>query len=158
MRRRSFIVTTCRWMLIYLFWVPIKYLFLLLKFLLTPRPRSAPIVYEQDYVEQDEVDNEQELMREFNKYTDLPEIPEMAQIYNVDRATLIGVQYVSMCPDETAHIRIIGDTSFSQIYKRKVYVDKTFPQRRYFKLNNEKYYLDDSKTQPIQPTQAKKGK
>lgn len=116
----------------------------------------------QDYPDEDEwiddEDNEIEIQDELNKYADLPEMPEMCQLFYVDENTSIGVQFVSMCPDETAHIRIIGDTTFSQIYKRKVYREKGYNGERYFKLNNEKYYLKEDRTQPIQPTQAKEGK
>lgn len=112
-----------------------------------------------DYPDEDEwiddEDNEQEIQDELNKYEDLPDIPEMCQVFPVNENTIIGVQFVSMCPDETAHIRIIGDTTFSQLYKRRVYREGG---KRYFKLNNQKYYLDDNRTQPIQPIQAKEGK
>ena len=115
-----------------------------------------------DYPDEDEwiddKDNEQEIQDELNKYADLPEMPEMCQLFYVDENTAIGVQFVSMCPDETAHIRIIGDTTFSQIYKRRVYREKGYNGERYFKLNNQKYYLKEDRTQPIQPTQAKEGK
>ena len=115
-----------------------------------------------DYPDEDEwiddEDNEQEIQDELNQYADLPEMPEMCQLFYVDENTSIGVQFVSMCPDETAHIRIIGDTTFSQIYKRKVYREKGYNGERYFKLNNEKYYLKEDRTQRIQPTQAKEGK
>ena len=115
-----------------------------------------------DYPDEDEwiydEDNEQEIQDELNKYADLPEMPEMCQLFYVDENTSIGVQFVSMCPDETAHIRIIGDTTFSQIYKRRVYREKGHNGERYFKLNNQKYYLKEDRTQPIQPTQAKEGK
>jgi hypothetical protein len=115
-----------------------------------------------DYPDEDEwiddEDNEQEIQDELNKYADLPEMPEMCQLFYVDENTSIGVQFVSMCPDETAHIRIIGDTTFSQIYKRRVYREKGHNGERYFKLNNQKYYLKDDRTQPRQPTQAKEGK
>ena len=104
----------------------------------------------------DDADNERDIQDELNKYENLPEIPEMCQIFHLDKNTSIGVQYVSMCPDETAHIRIIGDTSFSNLYKRKVYREKTTLGQRYFKLNNEKYYLDDQRTQPIAPSQTSK--
>ena len=115
-----------------------------------------------DYPDEDEwiddEDNEQEIQDELNKYADLPEMPEMCQLFYVDENTSIGVQFVSMCPDETAHIRIIGDTTFSQIYKRRVYREKGNTGERYFKLNNQKYYLKEDRTQPRQPTQAKEGK
>ena len=115
-----------------------------------------------DYPDEDEwiddEDNEQEIQDELNKYADLPEMPEMCQLFYVDENTSIGVQFVSMCPDETAHIRIIGDTTFSQIYKRRVYREKGHNGERYFKLNNRKYYLKADRTQPRQPTQAKEGK
>ena len=112
-----------------------------------------------DYPDEDEwiddEDNEQEIQDELNKYADLPEIPEMCQVFPVNENMIIGVQFVSMCPDETAHIRIIGDTTFSQLYKRRVYREGG---KRYFKLNNQKYYLKDDRTQPIQPIQTKEGK
>ena len=106
----------------------------------------------------DDNDNEQQIQDELSKYDNLPPMPEMSQIFPLENGGNIGVEYVSMCPDETAHIRIIGDTTFSQQYKRRVYRDKTYGQERYFKLNNIKYYLDDARTQPIAPTQAKNGK
>lgn len=109
--------------------------------------------YEDEWVKDE--DNERDIEDEIDKFSTLPEIPEMAQIFPIDETTSIGVQYVSMCPDETAHIRVIGDMTFSQLYKRRVYRDG---YRRYFKLNNEKYYLRESTTQPINPIQAKEGK
>lgn len=109
--------------------------------------------YEDEWIEDD--DNEQQISDEIDKYSNLPEIPEMVQVFPIDETTAIGVQYVSMCPDETAHIRVIGDISFSQLYKRRVYREGG---KRYFKLNNQKYYLRNSTTQPINPIQAKEGK
>lgn len=110
--------------------------------------------YEDEWVEDE--DNEQEISDELNKYSELPQLPEMAQVFVIDENTCIGVQYVSMCPDETAHIRVIGDTTFSQLYKRRVYRDGN---KRYFKLNNKKYFLRNSvATRPIIPIQAKEGK
>lgn len=103
----------------------------------------------------DDEDNEQEIQDELNKYEDLPEMPEMCQVFPIDENTVIGVQFVSMCPDETAHIRIIGDTTFSQLYKRRVYREGG---KRYFKLNNQKYYLREGIQPIIQPIQAKEGK
>lgn len=115
-----------------------------------------------DYPDEDEwiddEDNEQQIQDEISKYSYLPDIPEMSQTFPIEGGGCIGVEYVSMCPDETAHIRIIGDTTFSQQYKRRVYRDKTYGEERYFKLNNTKYYLDPNRTQPIAPTQAKPGK
>lgn len=115
-----------------------------------------------DYSDEDEwvddEDNEQQIQDELLQYTFLPDIPEMSQTFPVENGVCVGVEYVSMCPDETAHIRIIGDTTYSQQYKRKVYREKTYGQERYFKLNNIKYYLDDNRTQPIAPIQAKVGK
>lgn len=86
------------------------------------------------------------------------EIPEMCQIFREDSDTVIGVQYVDMCPDETAHIRVIGQNTFSQLYSRRVYYTKGIDKKRYFKLNNINYYLDDNKTKPIDPIQSKRGK
>ena len=110
-----------------------------------------------DYPDEDEWidddDNEEELSDELTKYSNLPDIPEMAQVIPLDDNTSIGIEFVSMCPDETAHIRIIGETSFSQLYKRRVYRERN---KRYFKLNNAKYYIREN-VQPI-TVQAKKGK
>ena len=104
----------------------------------------------------DDDDNEQQIKEELTKYDTLPEIPEMCQVFSLGDIC-IGVEFVSMCPDETAHIRVISDTTFSQLYKRRVYRESNGVDR-YFKLNNEKYYLDNKRTQPISPTQAKPGK
>ena len=113
-----------------------------------------------DYPDEDEwiddSDNEQQIQDEITKYEELPDIPEMCQVFSLGDIC-VGVEFVSMCPDETAHIRIIGDTTFSQLYKRRVYREKG-SNARYFKLNNEKYYLDEKRTQPVSPIQAKSGK
>lgn len=79
------------------------------------------------------------------------ELPEMCQIFSVDKQTVIGVQFVTMCPDETAHIRIIGETSFSPLYKRKVRYENNYDKDRYIQVNGEKYYLDAKKTRPVDP-------
>lgn len=106
----------------------------------------------------DDSDNEQQIRDELTKYEEMVEMPEMCQIFPLGPDSCVGVQYVSMCPDETAHIRIIGETSFSQLYKRRVYTEQDYERKRYFKLNNKKYYLDPKRTQPINPVQAKEGK
>ena len=103
----------------------------------------------------DDSDNEQQIQSEINKYSDLPEMPEMQQVFTLGNEMYLGVQFVSRCPDETAHIRILGDTTFSELYKRRVYRDG---DDRYFKLNNKKYYLDNKRTTPVGPTQARPGK
>ena len=157
-RRESAMRTVSLFMLKVAFVFPFQ---LLVKLIRHIRDRRYNVDFD-DYPEEDEwiddADNEQEIQDELNKYADLPEMPEMCQLFYVDENTCIGVQFVSMCPDETAHIRIIGDTTFSQIYKRRVYREKNYDEQRYFKLNNQKYYLDERRTQPIQPAQAKEGK
>ena len=147
-----------------LFMLKVAFVFpfqLLVKLIRHIKDRRCNVDFD-DYPDEDEwiddEDNEQEIQDELNKYADLPEMPEMCQLFYVDENTSIGVQFVSMCPDETAHIRIIGDTTFSQIYKRRVYREKGHNGERYFKLNNQKYYLKEDRTQPRQPTQAKEGK
>ena len=147
-----------------LFMLKVAFVFpfqLLVKLIRHIKDRRCNVDFD-DYPDEDEwiddEDNEQEIQDELNKYADLPEMPEMCQLFYVDENTCIGVQFVSMCPDETAHIRIIGDTTFSQIYKRRVYREKGHNGERYFKLNNQKYYLKEDRTQPRQPTQAKEGK
>lgn len=111
---------------------------------------------DEDWIDDD--DNEQQIKEEITKCDETPEMPEMCQVFPLGEDSCIGVQYVSMCPDETAHIRIIGETSFSQLYKRRVYTEQDYDKRRYFKLNNKKYYLNPKRTQPINPVQAKEGK
>lgn len=108
-----------------------------------------------DYDEDEFDDEEAEVEDEQSKYDNLPPLPEMCQIYPIGENTCIGVQFVSMCPDETAHIRIIGDTEFSEIYRRRVYREKHDKNMRYFKLNNQKYYLNNKCTQPIIINQTK---
>lgn len=115
--------------------------------------------YEEiDEDEEEEASTEVENVQvedELSKYDNLPPLPEMCQIYDLGPDLCVGVQFVSRCPDETAHIRIIGDTEFSEIYKRKVYTEKYDKSLRYFKLNDKKYYLDNRRTQPIIQNQTK---
>lgn len=153
--RQSATVAVCLIFLKLLIFIPSK----LIKWFAHRRQEQKYLVDFSDYPDEyEDESNEDEINDEIRQYSDLPEIPEMQQIFDLGDNTILGVQYVSMCPDETAHIRIIGDTSFSQLYKRKVYREKNYKRERYFNLNNIKYYLDDRYTQPIEPLQAKKGK
>ena len=146
-------------MLLYIWFVcPFKFIRWVIRKIKQHQEKKLYAVDFSDYPDEDEwiddEDNEEELVDEVNKYSDLPEIPEMAQVIPLEENTSIGIEYVSMCPDETAHIRIIGETSFSQLYKRKVYKERG--NKRYFKLNNVKYYIRET-VQPV-TVQAKEGK
>lgn len=150
--------TVCVWFLNVTFVLPFKLIAMLIEYIRN-KVRDSQLescYYASEWI--DDEDNEQDIQNELNKYKNLPEIPEMCQIFTLGPDTCIGVQYVSMCPDETVHIRIIGDTTFSQLYKRRVYTRNSGEKQRYFKLNNQEYYLDPKRTQPIDPTQAKEGK
>lgn len=81
------------------------------------------------------------------------DIPEFCQFFSVSSEMGIGVEHVEMSPDETAIIRVVGETTFSKRYKRKVYRDKR--GQRFFKLNSECYYLRDGSTKPIEPIQER---
>lgn len=85
----------------------------------------------------------------------MPEMPEMEQLFPVANNVFIGVQYISMCPDETAHIRIIGENAFSRIYDRKIHYDSSERHERYFTVSSQKCYLDPKKTRPSGSIQAK---
>ena len=161
-RRNNYLDLACHFWLMLIFVWPVKLIIFIVRSIAKCIANRRYKVDFEEYPEADEwiddEDNEQEIRDELNKYQNLPEMPEMCQVFNLENGTCIGVEYVSMCPDETAHIRIIGDTTFSQLYKRRVYREKSNREERYFKLNNQKYYLDNKRTQPIEPTQAKKGK
>jgi hypothetical protein len=105
----------------------------------------------------DDCREEEEIEMEIKSINQRPDLPDMAQIFSISGDTLIGVQFVSMCPDETAHIRIIGEDTFSQLYRRKVYYEKGYPHDRYINVSGQRYYLDPKKTRPI-TIQAKEGK
>lgn len=110
---------------------------------------------EPDWI--DDEDNDAVIQEELTAYDELEPLPDMQQIFNLDKEKVIGVQFVSFCPDETAHIRIIGDTTFSPLYKRKVYRDKSDKKERYIQINGKRCYLNEH-TKSVDPIQAKEGK
>lgn len=73
--------------------------------------------------------------------------PEFVEIFDLDKDTVVGVEYIMRCPDETAFIRLLGDTSFSKQYKRKVYTDKN--KQKYIKVDNQKLYFKKAKTRQL---------
>ena len=160
MRRKTIDPTSfvCELFLKVVFVYPVKLVINLVQYIRDKMYEVDMRDYPEDDDWIDDSDNEQAIQDELYKYDNSPEMPEMCQVFALGPDTCIGVQYVSMCPDETAHIRIIGENTFSQIYKRRVYRENTETEQRYFKLNNTKYYLDNKRTRPIDPTQAKEGK
>lgn len=136
--------------------LPLLLLFRLIRWLYR---RNEKLKYEKQLASlsafNDELE-EEELAYDILNIQDSPELPEMCQIFQLGNDTVLGIQYVSFCPDETAHVRVIGDTAFSQIYKKKVMYDKD--DDRYIVVSGQRYYLDLLKTQPVDPTQDKKGK
>lgn len=160
MRRRSsdYTLFVCDLFLKLVFVYPFRLIMKLVNYIKDKRYEVDMSDYPDDDEWIDDSDNEQAIQDELYKFDNSPEMPEMCQVFCLGPDTCIGVQFVSMCPDETAHIRIIGESTFSQIYKRRVYRENTITEQRYFKLNNKKYYLDNSRTRPIDPTQAKEGK
>lgn len=69
------------------------------------------------------------------------------QLFKLGKDMSLIVDHVEMCPDETAFIRVLGERSFTPLYKRKVRRDKE--GRRHIVFNGQNYYLNDKKTQPI---------
>ena len=126
---------------------PVKLLFRIISWIYRSiRASRSSRRVEEDPVPLDDIDESTEEPDE--EETSLPEIPEMQQIFRLSNEMVVGVQYVSMCPDETAHIRIIGEEEFTPLFKRKVYREKTYDRRRYIKVSNEKHYLN-SNTQAV---------
>lgn len=71
------------------------------------------------------------------------------QLFTLGEDMCLFIDHVEMCPDETAFIRVVGEESYTPLYKRKVRKNKN--EQRYIIFNNTNYYLDDKKTQPIIP-------
>ena len=68
------------------------------------------------------------------------------QMFNLSSDMCLLIQYVDMCPDETAFIRVLAEETYTPQYKRKV--RRTKGGDRYIVFNGVNYYLDDSKTKP----------
>lgn len=97
-----------------------------------------------------EEDDECEIVKDLSETL---ECPEFMQYFSKSADIGIGLEYVEMCPDETAVLRIVGETTFSKQYRRRIYTDKR--GEKFFKLNGEQYYLRQSKVKPVEPTQEK---
>lgn len=88
---------------------------------------------EQEEIEQEE---EEEIVEEF----------PFCQIFRLGGDKDLHIMRVEYCPDETAFIRVVSNDSYTKPYKRKVQRDKR--GERFILFNNERFYLDPSKTQP----------
>jgi hypothetical protein len=73
--------------------------------------------------------------------------PEFSEIFNLDKNSLVGVEFVARIPDETAFIRIVGNDSISKQFQRRVYRTKGVNGGRYIKIDDRKLYL--RKTQVV---------
>lgn len=94
---------------------------------------------EQEEIEQEEVEEEEEIVEEF----------PFCQIFRLGGDKDLHIMRVEYCPDETAFIRVVSNDSYTKPYKRKVQRDKR--GERFILFNNERFYLDPSKTQPRMP-------
>jgi len=79
------------------------------------------------------------------------ECPEFLQFFTKSKEIGVGLEYIEMSPDETAVIRIVGETTFSKQYRRRIYTDRL--GGKYFKLNGQQYHLRRPATAPRTPTQ-----
>jgi len=66
------------------------------------------------------------------------ECPEFQQIFEIGDDLILGIEFVSRRPDETAFVRVVGDTWVGEQYKKKVY---TVGDKRFIKLDATKLYL-----------------
>lgn len=88
----------------------------------------------------DDTQQEQDNVEEYDELA-------FCQLFELGDNMCLIVQRVEMCPDETAFIRVLGDDSYTPVYKRKV--RRTKGNTRYIVFNSTNYYLDDAKTQPV---------
>mgnify|MGYP000884851034 CR=1 FL=1 len=105
----------------------------------------------ESYVE--EVTEEDDECEDVKDLSEALECPEFMQYFTKSDEIGIGLEYIEMCPDETAVLRIVGETTFSKQYRRRIYTDKR--GEKFFKLNGEQYYIRQSKAKPVAPTQEK---
>lgn len=96
--------------------------------------------------EDDDVVEEVEEVRWEEMKDDIEELP-FCQLFSIGKDMCLMIDHVELCPDETAFIRVVGDESYTHLYKRKVRRDKS--DNRFIVFNGKNYYLDNKKTQPI---------
>ena len=137
-----------KWMYILLFYIPLFYAGVSkLPYLFMNDPiireeenqtQETEIEYLTDY-EDEEEQEEEEVVEEF----------PFCQIFCLGGDKDLHIMRVEYCPDETAFIRVVSNDSYTKPYKRKVQRDKR--GERFILFNNERFYLDPYKTQPIMP-------
>ena len=137
-----------KWMYILLFYIPLFYAGVSkLPYLFMNDPiireeenqtQETKIEYLTDY-EDEEEQEEEEVVEEF----------PFCQIFRLGGDKDLHIMRVEYCPDETAFIRVVSNDSYTKPYKRKVQRDKR--GERFILFNNERFYLDPNKTQPIMP-------
>ena len=138
-----------KWMYILLFYIPLLYAGVSkLPYLFMNDPiireeenqtQETEIEYLTDYEDDEEQEEEEEIVEEF----------PFCQIFRLGGDKDLHIIRVEYCPDETAFIRVVSDDSYTKPYKRKVQRDKR--GERFILFNNERFYLDPSKTQPRMP-------
>ena len=99
-----------------------------------------------DEQEDDDIVEEVEEVRWEEMEDDIEELP-FCQLFKIGKDMCLMIDHVELCPDETAFIRVVGDESYTPLYKRKVRRDKA--DNRFIVFNGKNYYLDNKKTQPI---------
>ena len=97
-------------------------------------------------VEDEEDENEDIACNEY--FDDTEELP-FCQLFRINKEVSLFIDHVEMCPDETAFIRVVGEESYTPLYKRKVKRNRVGD--RFIVFNGTNYYLNDKKTQPIIP-------
>ena len=138
-----------KWMYILLFYIPLFYAGVSkLPYLFMNDPiireeehqnQETEIEYLTDYEDEEEEQEEEEVVEEF----------PFCQIFRLGGDKDLHIMRVEYCPDETAFIRVVSNDSYTKPYKRKVQRDKR--GERFILFNNERFYLDPNKTQPIMP-------
>ena len=68
------------------------------------------------------------------------ECPEFSEIHELENGMVLGIEYVTPTPDETAVVRVLSNDTFSKQYKRKVY-KKRGMGIRYIKIDGRQIEL-----------------
>ena len=102
-------------------------------------------VVEESTNEEEVKTDEPEPIQEEEVKEELP----FCQLFDLSKDTCLLVDHVEMCPDETAFIRVVDEEGYTSLYKRKVKRNRVGD--RFIVFNDNNYYLDDKKTQPIIP-------